>query len=366
MTVLQKEASILEQDLDAMMERMSSNEYHNPSQNQQDSFTRIKAMSLHGEETGLLPEVLEYDDYLDKHGATGGWQSDDHKEFLRLLTVCKGDYSLTTQLCYKELIGVPKAEIIAHARWHSIFSDLSDKKRSAIATWKTQKERLKCEQSMETAMQKEAQIRERSRQAKEEEKLMRKIKSEVQHQLIDIWKKQKAEEQLEKCKEQQLEAIKQLEKERTLKLAQDERKLLVSEYQRAKTEANRKQSLQTEEQRRQKTVNGGVLDPKVRNRITLKSKQMVERRTQKEKAEQRILMEREQRMARLKEGVRIVVERDPKRLVEATEASKQRTLALTESDTKSVQRNQQTNFIRHVQHKAIPTWIKQSTGTLAI
>lgn len=67
---------------------------------------------------------------------------------------------------------------------------------------------------------------------------MRKIKSEVQHQLIDLWKQQKAEEELEKNRAQQIEAIKQMKKERALKLAQKQKRTLVLQYQKSKTVQN--------------------------------------------------------------------------------------------------------------------------------
>ena len=34
-------------------------------------------------ESGLLPEVLEYDAYLEQHGETDGWREEDHREYLR-------------------------------------------------------------------------------------------------------------------------------------------------------------------------------------------------------------------------------------------------------------------------------------------
>jgi len=66
---------------------------------------------------------------------------------------------LTTQLCCKELLGISKEEIITHGRWHSVFCDLSDKKRTAIATWKAEKEQRKCVQNMNSVIEEEAELR---------------------------------------------------------------------------------------------------------------------------------------------------------------------------------------------------------------
>ena len=65
---------------------------------------------------GLLPEVEAFDDFHEQHGPTGGWHPDDHSEFEHILKVCKGDYSHATLMCYDQMIGFKRADIIAHAR----------------------------------------------------------------------------------------------------------------------------------------------------------------------------------------------------------------------------------------------------------
>ena len=65
---------------------------------------------------GLLPEVEAFDDFHEQHGPTGGWHPDDHSEFERILKACKGDYSHATLMCYDQMIGFKRADIIAHAR----------------------------------------------------------------------------------------------------------------------------------------------------------------------------------------------------------------------------------------------------------
>ena len=67
-------------------------------------------------EGGLLPEVEAFDAFHEHHGPTGGWHVEDHAEFERILKACKGDYSHATLLCYDEMIGFKRADIIAHVR----------------------------------------------------------------------------------------------------------------------------------------------------------------------------------------------------------------------------------------------------------
>ncbi len=65
---------------------------------------------------GLLPEVEAFEDFHEQHGPTGGWSPDDHSEFERILKACKGDYSHATLMCYDQMIGFKRADIITHAR----------------------------------------------------------------------------------------------------------------------------------------------------------------------------------------------------------------------------------------------------------
>lgn len=78
----------------------------------------VAHLSVHAAQSdgGLLPEVEAFDDFHAQHGPTGGWHPDDHAEFERILKACKGDYSHATLMCYDEMIGFKRADIIAHAR----------------------------------------------------------------------------------------------------------------------------------------------------------------------------------------------------------------------------------------------------------
>ena len=66
-----------------------------------------------------------FDDYHEEHGPTGGWHPDDHSEFERILKACKGDYSHATLVCYDQMIGFKRADIIAHARCEPLTAECS-------------------------------------------------------------------------------------------------------------------------------------------------------------------------------------------------------------------------------------------------
>lgn len=63
-----------------------------------------------------MPEVQAFEEFHEQHGPTGGWHPDDHSEFERILKACKGDYSHVTLICYDQMIGLKRADIISHAR----------------------------------------------------------------------------------------------------------------------------------------------------------------------------------------------------------------------------------------------------------
>lgn len=63
-----------------------------------------------------MPEVIEFDEFEDAHGASGGWHPDDHAEFLRILTSCRGDYSHAVLVATDQLPGLSRDQIIGHSR----------------------------------------------------------------------------------------------------------------------------------------------------------------------------------------------------------------------------------------------------------
>lgn len=65
----------------------------------------------------LAPEVEEFHAFVDAHGETGGWDADDHEEFVKIVKACGGDYTQAVEVCLERCVGFTKSEIITHARW---------------------------------------------------------------------------------------------------------------------------------------------------------------------------------------------------------------------------------------------------------
>lgn len=84
--------------------------------------------------------MIEYDAFDEEYGAHGNWHPDDHREFVRLLRMHRGDHAATIRACCENAIGgLDRLDIIAHARWHARREELAIRKRLAIQEWRQAK-----------------------------------------------------------------------------------------------------------------------------------------------------------------------------------------------------------------------------------
>lgn len=64
----------------------------------------------------LAPEVVQYEEFVARHGETGAWDKEDHEEFVRILKACAGDYVQAVNVTLERCIGYTKTEVMQHAR----------------------------------------------------------------------------------------------------------------------------------------------------------------------------------------------------------------------------------------------------------
>ena len=156
------------------------------------------------------------------------------RSFFRLLGICKGDYCLTTELCRQELIGIAPCEVVRHGRWHSVFCDLTEKKKDAIRRWRDEKEEAKNE--CLRLSEKENRNLQRAPEEKEKKDHESRLQREVQRQLVQAWQREKAEETAKKRetvqkekeiqkKEQQISRAMQLEKKKSVHAYKERKKV---------------------------------------------------------------------------------------------------------------------------------------------
>ena len=73
----------------------------------------------------LAPEVAEFEAFvLQRGGDCGGWDREDHEEFVRIVKACAGDYVKAVDVCMDRVIGFNRSEVMEHARWHMDYMDL--------------------------------------------------------------------------------------------------------------------------------------------------------------------------------------------------------------------------------------------------
>ncbi|KAF5834800.1 hypothetical protein DUNSADRAFT_8441 [Dunaliella salina] len=66
--------------------------------------------------SSLAPEVIEFEEFLAKHGETGGWHPDDHAEFVNILKACGGDYTHAVKVTLENCMGYSQRDVILHSR----------------------------------------------------------------------------------------------------------------------------------------------------------------------------------------------------------------------------------------------------------
>ncbi|KAI9145433.1 hypothetical protein BKA69DRAFT_580752 [Paraphysoderma sedebokerense] len=250
-------------DLSTFQDRFKSWQSTN-SKNQADnevsrsSCGATRPKSLNRDLSGLLPEVIAYQNYLAKYGGVyGHWDEIQHLRFLRLRQKIGANSPKFTGLCAKEL-DLSFDEVKQHEDWYRVLLRLQNSKKEALKRWKIQKEkRIEAEKSRiekELEEQNRCQVvegldigqnvqdkksLEKRKELKEKIKLWkeRKLKAESQHQLEEERKRKEEHQREQQKREQQQATIKSsLEEYKTLKALKER-----EELQRKKLEEQEKQ-----------------------------------------------------------------------------------------------------------------------------
>ncbi|KAK9832336.1 hypothetical protein WJX74_006991 [Apatococcus lobatus] len=134
-----------------------------------------------GSDRALVLEVIEFDEFVEAQGASGGWHPDDHAEFLRILTSCRGDYSHAILIATDQL---PE------------YDDLLVRKRIAVAQWRMRRNAEKAAASIAE----QAEQPKSARQAQQEQQAaahQQRLKREVQRRAVQSWRERKAQQEAE-------------------------------------------------------------------------------------------------------------------------------------------------------------------------
>ncbi|KAL3133005.1 hypothetical protein ABBQ38_006914 [Trebouxia sp. C0009 RCD-2024] len=359
---LTKEEHYLSRELELMLDRLESPAWNLAHQSEQASLqppvARVPAAYHPKQGGGLLPEVEAFDDFHEQHGPTGGWHPDDHSEFERILKVCKGDYSHATLMCYDQMIGFKRSDIIAHARWHAEHQELYVRKRIALAEWRNQKEAEKAAIALQAAVDRPSarQAQHQRQQHQEQSRMSR----ELRQQSLAEWKA--AREQEEREITVQLAEQQELQKQAELTALAERQaanKHKLEEYHHLKAHQDAQAAAQAALATGQPVSR---LDPEQLHRIQQRNHELMQRKTESAAAKQH---GEEQRLSRLhaiqqqvSAKVNAKVQKDPQRILKVTAAAQQR-LAAEQEDSHS---SKPSGFIRHISGKGVPAWRQPLRG----
>ena len=96
--------------------------------------------------------MAEFEDFVRRHGESGGWDREDHDEFVRVVKGCGGDYVAAVAVCMERVIGFSRPEVMEHARWHMDYMDLLVRKRVALAKWREGREKERAKHRAQAAL----------------------------------------------------------------------------------------------------------------------------------------------------------------------------------------------------------------------
>ncbi|KAG2444818.1 hypothetical protein HXX76_001560 [Chlamydomonas incerta] len=303
---------------------------------------------------GLAPEVLEYDEFMSLHGPTGGWDAEDHEEFLAVLNSCGGDYTHAVAIVLERAVGYSRKEVMEHARWHMDLLDLDARKRAALERWRAAKQQQRAalaaqEAALFSDTSKQAQ---RERQRDQQQQLEEVLVGEAKKSMVTRWKAEREEQQREaaaaaRARAEAAAAAKQAE----LEARQAANKMRLQ----AVKEAKERQRRDVERRAAAEAAIRSALTaptPQQRQRVAERSAATFQRRQSLLATHEAARGQRERVQAQLLEKVHVEAAPDPGRLLRGTAAHMQRVEAVRGEE----RRPRDSNFILHSARRVTPGW----------
>ncbi|KAG2496248.1 hypothetical protein HYH03_005846 [Edaphochlamys debaryana] len=302
----------------------------------------------------LAPEVRAYDDFMAEHGPTGGWDPEDHEEFLAVLKSCGGDYAHTVAIVVERAVGFTRSEIVAHARWHMELCDLEVAKRMALERWRCERQRRRAEVLAEAAAlgsdtaEQAQQERRRDQQGQHEEALT----AAAKRALVERWRRERAEaerEAAERAAERRAAAVEARRREAETRQAVNKARVALSK------EAKERQAREAQRRAAAEAAIRSALaapTPQQRARVAERSAATFARRQGLLAEAEAAKKERQLVQEALLEKVRVEAPSDPSRLLRGTSAQLQR-LAATRAEERQPR---DSGFILHSARRTTPGW----------
>ncbi|KAJ3272051.1 hypothetical protein HDV01_006003 [Terramyces sp. JEL0728] len=281
---------------------------------------------LNTQPSNLLPEVVEFQNFVSKYGHEGGWEPSNHQSFVKLARKYHGDKLY--RICARKLPLVNYEEAQAHDSWFKDYEEKYKANKDAIQFWKNKPKDELIPKPEKTVKSEPAQI--------QEDREMKRFQ-------VMLWRKAKNDE-IRKQNERKLKANKEEEERKKTERQKQELKRQLLAKQKEELELIRQESKQE-------------LKPKPANLhlINMKQKLFQDQYLEK-KAAYRLKKEEEERekqarLAKLAEKVQVNVKHDPNRLFKPTASLLQK-----QNSTSSMENLLYLPAYGH--GRAIPAWSK--------
>eukprot|EP00898_Chlorokybus_atmophyticus_P005095 jgi/Chlat1/5587/Chrsp369S05369 len=327
-----------------------------------------RRLSRTNSESGVAPEVREFEEFVDRTGALGGWDPRDHEQFCKLLARVDNNYSAVVQLALEEIPTVSRVDVVRHCRWHAEHEELLEKRRAAVQRWRVAKEVGKAQARSKV----EAESVHRARREREKRSEIEQEERAEREAKLAQWKAEKeAASSALRAAEAAAQAEKKAEAERQ-RLTQKASDLLTASCAHAQELIAQKEEQKRLEQNRDLQAKAMKEDQKraleAANREELKRRQdmvMQTLRTMSEArvAEQKAREEREARQQKYLKKLEVTASRDPHRLLRETVSERMRR-AENEGKDGTAERLFESKVVnwRANQSRAVPLWRQQLAG----
>ncbi|KAJ2993231.1 hypothetical protein HDV02_002574 [Globomyces sp. JEL0801] len=316
----------ISQELKSLQERLT-----NGDQNLARPILFQKNSNVINQTSGLLPDVIAFQEFASKYGHEGGWDPTNHATFIKYTLQYHNDLEKLFRICSR-LPGITYQMVKDHYRWFQIYTKKLELNKLAIKKWKETKQNFNHAQ-----IQSELNAIE-SIEAKKKPMVDDKTRELKKFEIL-LWKKnQKEKKEMEELqKRKQLELEQQLNRKRIL--------------QRNQTIQNQNKSIDVKKLDKpmpQVPTKPKPLITKSISQLQLQDQQWIQKRKSKQSELIQKEIDKQTRLNKLKENVRVHVNRDPERLFQPTFVTRKK-MELDESECVPVVQY-------HIQSRTVPTW----------
>ncbi|KXZ55359.1 hypothetical protein GPECTOR_3g489 [Gonium pectorale] len=284
----------------------------------------------------------------------GGWDPEDHEEFLAVLRSCGGDYSHAVSIVVERAVGYSRAEVLAHARWHMELADLEVRKRVALEAWRQERQRRRdAAMAASAALGSDtAALAQRERQRDQASCAEAAALVEMKKAMAARWRAEQQERQRQEAEAARQRAEKAAAARRAeLEQRQALNKMRLAEVKRMKEQQRREAERRAAAEAAIKAALS-VPTPQQRQRVADRSRATFLRRQSLLASRDEARGQRERVQQQLLEKVHVEAPSDPSRLLQGTAAQMQR-LELQRSEQRVAK---DSGFILHVAKRVTPGW----------